>query len=188
MERSRRAFLAAGVASVAGLYAGSGAILDGSHSVTPQPPADTGEDGSRLWLRYASPGDSAARYRRTIAHLVVEGQSATAHIIRTEMAGALTRMLASPIPIVDRPTDGAVIVGTPANSAAIRAGGWDADVAKAGSEGYVIRTAMVGDRPAIVIASDGEIGALYGAFHFLRLVQTGYSSGTLDIVERPKVQ
>ncbi len=42
--------------------------------------------------------------------------------------------------------------------------------------------------PVIAIASEGEIGALYGAFHFLRLMQTGQPIDRLNVVERPKVQ
>ena len=39
-------------------------------------------------------------------------------------------------------------------------------------EGYRIRTVKAGSRTVIVIASTTDIGALYGAFHFLRLLQT----------------
>ena len=66
--------------------------------------------------------------------------------------------------------------------------GWEADSTKAGPEGFVIRTGRIGNRPVIAIASDGEIGALYGAYHFLRLMQTGQPIDRLDITERPKVQ
>jgi alpha-glucuronidase len=40
----------------------------------------------------------------------------------------------------------------------------------------------------IVIASGGEIGALYGMFHFLRLLQTAQSLDRLDLKEQPRVQ
>jgi alpha-glucuronidase len=84
--------------------------------------------------------------------------------------------------------DGAVIVGTPDNSPVIRELGWTADLARQGAEGYVIRATRVEGRPAIVIASAGEIGALYGTFHFLRLVQTGQGVDGLRVAERPRVQ
>ena len=38
-----------------------------------------------------------------------------------------------------------------------------------------------------MIASAGEIGTLYGAFHFLRLMQTGRPIAALDIAERPRL-
>ena len=52
----------------------------------------------------------------------------------------------------------------------------------------MIRTGLIGKRSGIAVASEGEIGALYGAFHFLRLLQTGQPIDRLDITERPKVQ
>ena len=84
--------------------------------------------------------------------------------------------------------DGAVVIGTPNTSAAIRGLGWQAELTRLGPEGYRIRNARIGNRPVIAIASDGEIGALYGAYHFLRLLQTGQSIDRLDITERPKLQ
>jgi alpha-glucuronidase len=80
-----------------------------------------------------------------------------------------------------------VVVGTPASSAAIRGLGWSSDLKEAGPEGYVVRPAMVGNSPVVAIASEGEIGALYGAFHFLRLLQTSQPLDRLNVVERPKV-
>ena len=42
--------------------------------------------------------------------------------------------------------------------------------------------------PTTVIASTGEAGALYGAFHFLRLIQTRQPLAPLDIAERPRLE
>ena len=52
------------------------------------------------------------------------------------------------------------------------------------SEGYVIRT--VGSRT--IIAGRTELGALYGTFAFLRLVQTGQSITALDVSSAPKIK
>ncbi len=82
----------------------------------------------------------------------------------------------------------ALVVGTPSNSAAVRALGWQAELTKLGPEGFIIRTAQVQKQRAIVVASDGEIGALYGTFHLLRLLQTGQPIEKLSIAERPRVQ
>lgn len=51
-----------------------------------------------------------------------------------------------------------------------------------GAEGYTIRTDGQG-RPTIISA--GERGLLYGAFHLLRLQDTGADLSKLDIKERP---
>jgi alpha-glucuronidase len=186
MERSRRDFVAAGLAGVAGLCARPALATDPrSEAIQPQLASD---DGYRLWLRYTSPGEPVTQYRR-LTRLIVEGDSPTARIIRKELTSATATILGSPIPMGQSGlADGALLIGTPGNSALIRALAWKADLAKLGPEGYVIRSARVANHPVIAIASDGEIGALYGAFHLLRLMQTGQPMDRLNITERPKVQ
>ena len=83
---------------------------------------------------------------------------------------------------------GRCVVGTPENSAAIRGLGWQADLAQGRARGLHHPLGAVANHPVIAIASDGEIGALYGAFHFLRLMQTGQPIDRLNVTERPKVQ
>lgn len=52
-----------------------------------------------------------------------------------------------------------------------------------GREGFTIRTATDGTR--ITIASVGEAGLLYGAFHLLRLQATGSPLAALHLTEKP---
>jgi alpha-glucuronidase len=59
---------------------------------------------------------------------------------------------------------------------------------RAGAEGYLIRTLNHEGHHITVIAANSEIGVLYGAFHFLRLIQTQQSIDTLNISEAPHVQ
>jgi alpha-glucuronidase len=178
--------MTAGLAGVAGLCATRKLTGEGNVQSSPR---IAGEDGYKLWLRYAPPGEAASQYRQTVRHLVVEGASRTAQIIRDEMASGISSMLGSPIAATrSGGGDGAVLVGTPANSPAIAGLGWDSELSKAGPEGFIIRAATMGNRSALAVASNGEIGALYGAFHFLRLVQSGRSIDRLNVVERPKVQ
>ena len=103
------------------------------------------------------------------------------------MTAGIASIVGSPL-TREGPSPGDVVVGTPTNSELIRGLGWAADLEKAGPEGFVIRTSRIGKRNGIAIASTGESGALYGAYHFLRLLQTGQPTGRLDITERPKVQ
>ena len=69
--------------------------------------------------------------------------------------------------------DTTLVVGTPSSSPLIARLGWSEDLARQGREGYVIRSTRVGTHSVTVIASQADVGALYGAFHFLRLLQTG---------------
>ncbi|MGH9310628.1 MAG: alpha-glucuronidase family glycosyl hydrolase, partial [Vicinamibacterales bacterium] len=187
MDRSRREFVTIGLAGMAGLCAPRLSAAPSQSAVVQASVPD--EDGYRLWLRFVAPGNAAAQYLQAVRQLVVEGQSSTAGIIRSELTSAFSSMLRQAVPVAsDRIGEGALVVGTPANSAAVRGLGWKSDLAKAGPEGFVIRAARVGNQRVTAIASDGEIGALYGTFHFLRLMQTGQPLDNLNVLERPKVQ
>ena len=65
--------------------------------------------------------------------------------------------------------------------------GWTDALARQGKEGYLIRSTRIGAHAVTVIASDADVGALYGAFHFLRLLQTGQPVANLDIAEQPRL-
>jgi len=189
---SRRSFVASGLAGFAGAF---------GRAPTPRPATEAhapaqrqakplpSEDGSKLWLRYAPPGEAADAYRRTIRQVFVEGRSATAQATLDELRTGFTSVLDTATPAVrERLQDGAVVVGTPETSPAIRGLNLDTDLGAVGREGFLIRSTTIANHPVIVIASQGELGALYGAFHFLRLLQTGTSVERLAISEKPKVQ
>jgi len=150
--------------------------------------AETGYD---LWLRYAPSSDPVhlAAERRLATEIVAPSRSPTGDAIAAELGRGLHGMLGVEVPRVDRPqSDGAIIVGTPSTSPAIGALGWAGALARLGEEGYVIRSTAIRGHTATVIASTGEAGALYGAFHFLRLLQTGQAAARLDIAERPRLE
>ena len=131
--------------------------------------------GSDLWLRYDPIADEAARsaYRRAVSAIVVSSDTATGRIVKDELQRGLRGLLGAEVPVTGAVTGaGAVIAGTPGTSPLIAALGWTEALDLAGDEGYLIRSATVGGHAATVIASRGEAGALYGAFHFLRLIQT----------------
>lgn len=147
------------------------------------------EDGYRLWLRYDSlPARSIPTYRPRVTSVVVTGNSATLDAIRSELANGCSGLLGSPVPIASEVRQhGAVIVGTPKSSPLIAGLRWNTQLALLGPEGFRIRSLTVGGHWVTVIASDGEIGALYGAFHFLRLIQTLQPINHLDVNEKPRV-
>jgi len=186
MKISRRTFLATSLAGAAGLSAGGFATGGlGAESLV-QPPD---EDGSKLWLRYVPPGDSAKNERNTVRQLRVEGTSGTLESIRAELRTATTAMLGDAVPLDDHSLqDGAVIVGTPASSSLIRNLNWIADLRSLADEGFIIRSVSIEKHPVTVIAANTDLGALYGSFHFLRLIQTGQPIDPLDLTERPALQ
>ncbi|HYO63793.1 MAG TPA: alpha-glucuronidase family glycosyl hydrolase [Pyrinomonadaceae bacterium] len=148
------------------------------------------DDGYRLWLRYdALPRRDAESYRARVTSVVVQGRSQTFDAVRAELSAGCAGLLGRPVPIANRvERDGAIVVGTPDSSALVNALGWRRRLDALGPEGFLMRTARVGRRRVTVIASAGEAGALYGAFHFLRLLQTLQPVARLDIGERPRLR
>jgi len=148
------------------------------------------EDGYELWLRYPRVADAArlTQYRSLITGLLVSGDSATARAVSAELGRGLPGLLAVAVPAIRSVAgDGAVIAGN-GRSPIVSTLGLDAELRSVGGEGYVIRSVRVNGRRATAIAANTDIGVLYGAFHFLRLLQTHQSIDTLAIVERPRIQ
>jgi alpha-glucuronidase len=148
------------------------------------------DDGYRLWLRYDSlPERSVSTYRPRVTSIVVTGSTATFDAIRSELATGCAGLLGRAVPIASEVRQqGAVIVGTPKSSSLIAGLGWNSQLARLGPEGFRIRSIRVGGHLVTVIASDGEPGALYGSFHFLRLIQTLQPIDHLNVNEKPRVQ
>ena len=148
------------------------------------------ETGADLWLRYRPLADTAQRaaYRQAITAIVVPAGSPTRDVIAAELSRGLNGLLGVDVPRVERPAAGALVVGTPSSlPLVVGTLGWTDALARLGDEGYVIRTARIDGMPVTVVASSGEAGALYGAFHVLRLIQTGLPLAPLDITGRPRL-
>ncbi|MET0581777.1 MAG: alpha-glucuronidase family glycosyl hydrolase [Pseudoxanthomonas sp.] len=151
-------------------------------------PAARAEDGHALWLRYARLAPAQADAYRTQASQLIAGQGTPTQVAaRDELVRGLGGLLDATLPVsatVDR--DGAIVVGTPASSPLIA--GLGLDLENLGVEGYLIRNVSLDGRAATVIAAREDIGALYGAFHFLRLLQTGQPLEKLDLRESPRLK
>jgi alpha-glucuronidase len=151
--------------------------------------AETGYDA---WLRYLPLDSTSATtlaYRKSFASIVVQGQSPTLTIIANELErGGKGLLGTAPRRAEAVDADGAVVIGTPQSSPLIVRLGWQAPLASVGPEGYVIRSATIDRHAVIVIASPGEVGALYGTFHFLRLLQTEQPLDRLQIAEHPRLR
>jgi len=151
-------------------------------------PSAQADDGYRLWLRYDQLSTSSAnQYRQRIKTISVQGKTATFDVIRRELSAGCAGLLGTPIVVGDR-DDASVVVGMPATSALIRKLRWETDLKNLGPEGFRIRTIRDGGPDVIVIASTSDIGALYGAFHFLRLLQTDQPIHRLQIDQKPRLK
>ena len=146
------------------------------------------DDGYRLWLRYEQlPSRTLDGYRQRVKSIAVHGNSATIDLIRGELSQGCTALLGTSVEVGDR-DDASVVLGLPETSALIRKLEWDAELKSLGAEGFRIRTITSGNRDLIVIASTTDVGLLYGAFHFLRLLQTEQPIDRLQIDDRPALK
>jgi alpha-glucuronidase len=157
-------------------------------SLTGSASAALAEDGYDLWLRYRPlPAEWVAAYRPKVTELVQGAHSPTLDLTRAELSRGLGGLLGAAPPLTSHPSrDGSVIVGT-AKSAPLIAE-LQLGLERAGSEGYVIRNLVYQGHHVIVIAANEDIGVLYGAFHFLRLLQTHQPLENVDIVSAPRIQ
>ncbi len=150
------------------------------------------EDGYALWLRYAPVADPRLRdaYRAALAQIVSRPATPTLQVAQDELASALGKLLGVSIPVterLDRP-GGALVIGTPEHTPPIAELPLDRELAAVGDEGYVLRSTTLHGRDVIAIAANTSVGALYGAFHLLRLVQTHTPLAGLDIAGAPRIR
>ena len=145
------------------------------------------EDGYDLWLRYKPLPEARAReYRAAATQLVLDAGTPLRASARAELQRGLAGLLGRAPPVQERATRaGAIIAGT-MSSPQLRQLGLDTQ--SLGSEGYLIRSMRVDGRAATVIAANDDAGVLYGAFHLLRLMQTGQPLARLDVREAPRVK
>jgi alpha-glucuronidase len=146
------------------------------------------EDGYDLWLRYRPVEASALpRYRAAATQIVVQGDGPTMNAAREELQRGLSGLLGRPAPLARAVSqDGAILVATTGTLRGI--GDQRLRPFDMGPEGYRITSMVVNGRRAILVLAETEIGALYGSFHLLRLIQTRQPLDRLDIMERPRVQ
>ncbi len=148
------------------------------------------EDGSRLWLRYDEITDlqKLKTYREAITGWLIEGDSPTLEVTKKELKIGLNGLLAEFIPAIEAvEADGILLAGTPSSSPLIAALDLSEQLNGMPDEGFIISQASVNGHQTTVIAANGDIGVLYGVFHFLRLLQTHQDIRQLSVKSTPDV-
>jgi len=145
------------------------------------------EDGYQLWLRYRPlAAERREAFTRSVTGVVAPAQaSPTLHAAAAELAAGASGLAARSVPVTATVADGSLVIGTPRSSAPIAA--LDLPLAPLGSEGFLIRSIELDGHPVTVIAANEDVGALYGAFTWLRLAQTGSDVTALDVADAPRV-
>jgi alpha-glucuronidase len=149
------------------------------------------DDGYDLWLKYGQLDDQKrlTEYRRAFTSIIVEGHNETRQIIKQELFRSLTGLLQSEFSVTDIEIQtGSILVGTPDHSGRIKNLIDSSALDTLGVDGFIIRWVENNSRRFLLITANSETGLLYGAFHFLRLIQTCTDLGGLNVVEKPRIR
>jgi alpha-glucuronidase len=143
------------------------------------------EDGYDLWLRYR-PLESAiqAQDRPHARGVIAEGADPRVASAAGELKRAIAGLL-GPVEQPESPRAGTILLGTPAQSARIRA--LRLDLSGLGAEGYVVRSLAVDGEPMTVVAGNEGAGVLYGTFALIAEMQRGRPIDRLDLRSAPKL-
>ena len=134
------------------------------------PAAAAAEDGYDLWLRYRPVGAQWQRaYAARATAIVQQPHSPTADAAAAELRRGITGLLGRAAG--DRLADGAIVLAR----------------GPSGQQGYCLKSARIAGHPVTRIQANSDIGLLYGAFAFLRLVQTRALPRELNVCDAPRI-
>lgn len=133
------------------------------------------DDGYRLWLKYDRIADAGKReaYARSAQFIAVDGSSPVLKSAAGELQTGLQGLLGKSVPIV---TNG----GNRAGGILLTTG----PIPSSNNEGYQVTK----KQNTLVITGKSDAGVLYGAFAFLRQLQTGQPIDNLSLTSSPKVR
>lgn len=148
----------------------------------------TAETGHDLWLRYVPIKDSTRRHRcrRLFTHIVAPGQSETMRALRYEAVTGLSGLLDTSIAACDTiDRSGGLVIETPGTVSRAAEPSVREQLPTLGSEGFRILSTHIRENRATIVAANTEVGALYGVYTFLRMIQTNQPLDSIDYVQRP---
>jgi alpha-glucuronidase len=148
------------------------------------------EDGYRLWLRYDKISDAGKlkQYHELLRGYWLTHDSPTMQAVRDELKMALPGLLGVDVPEVSSVNgNGILIVGKPGHPS-LQSLNLSSQLRDAGTEGFIVTSAMLNRKKVIVIAANEDVGLLYGVFHLLKLMQTHKDLNDVSIASAPKIK
>lgn len=148
------------------------------------------DDGYRLWLKYDPITDTevSEAYKKLIKNLLVIENSETSRMIKNELAHALKGLLGNTIKESETFNESTLIVACQNDLPSVLINQTHHQIMELEDEGYLIKTVHTRSGPSILITAKNEFGLLYGAFQFIRLLQTYQDIHHLNIVSSPKIR
>ncbi len=157
-------------------------FLSVSHFVSAQ--SISPQDGSKLWFTTMHPTTEAISHHPTSVY-VPQG-SATFDIIKDELKSGLGALFNTTFNFGKKLETGSVFVATSGLKTVTGYIDFN-ELHSLGNDGFIIRSFKSPD--FILIAANTEIGALYGTYHYLRMLQTTTTSlQNIDVKQIPSFQ
>lgn len=143
----------------------------------------TAEDGSKLWLRYESLNHERREQYAEFVGFDCQEQSPTLNIASQELQEGWVKLFGT------KPTSkgkgNTLVIGTIRNPR-IKSLLASSTLPPLDDDGFVIRSVRKEGQTYLVVASNTDVGVLYGVFHLLRMVKTTHTPiGQLDVSEKP---
>ncbi|WP_433835971.1 alpha-glucuronidase family glycosyl hydrolase [Flavobacterium anhuiense] len=143
----------------------------------------------KLWLQYNAVHNSALalEYKNNLKGIVILGNSETIKIAQKELLTGIQDMLGV-VPVVKLEIKGEsnIIIGSQANLNAEIKNELKSDFDKLNEEGFIIKSVSIKNKRQIIITGKNDVAVLYGAFNFLRILQTNKSVKNLNSTDSPK--
>ena len=148
------------------------------------------DDGYKLWLNYKPVSNKFLQqnYDIVLKSITVKGNSATINIIKKELQHALSIITSKEIKAINnRDKDGGLIVCN-ASLLGNEKELFQKDLNAISEEGFIISSKIVREKKCIYITAKTDVGLLYGAFAFIKLLQTEQSINDVQIKSSPKLK
>ncbi|MBN8877722.1 MAG: alpha-glucuronidase [Sphingobacteriales bacterium] len=149
------------------------------------------ENGYELWLRYLPINDKTLiqKYRNNISGVLIISTSATIDIAKRELTTALNSLLRAQMVTTEKlDRNNLIVAGTPSANSLIKNAGLEPMLNQLDDEGFIIVNKIINTKKCIIITGNTDVAVLYGTFHFLRMIQTGQSLSSLQVVSAPHVK
>ncbi len=149
------------------------------------------ENGYDLWLCYARIEDS--RQLEKIAGILdtvcISATGPTFSIISDEIIRAGKGLTGTKPVLTSRLSEEVtLIIGTPATMPALNVSFIAYRLRDLGPEGFLIDTLSQNNKQILTVAANTPVGALYGTFHLLRLLQSSDHFPEMPVIESPKIK
>jgi alpha-glucuronidase len=144
------------------------------------------DNGYRLWLKYdlISQTNVLENYRKEINSIFSYNPSETTTIAINELENGFNGLLQKNIKNNPTIVVGSIVLLKEEDQSTYKLA---VDVPDH-EHGYTIRNAVIDQKPVILISSKSDLGILYGAFNFLKILQQELPIHNLSITEEPRIE